>query len=93
MLVAVSSLDSAFLAISIDLRCLRRDCILSWYCDSQGDGCRHLVLPKARRLVGRIEALTGIIMRGLSTGLFFALFNRLWFRPPGEEGKEPCRSD
>jgi hypothetical protein len=32
------------------------------------------VLPPQWRLVGGVEALTGILMCGLSTGLFFAVF-------------------
>ena len=35
-----------------------------------------LVLPKQWRLVGVVEALTGILMCGLSTGLFFAVFTK-----------------
>jgi Ion channel len=37
-------------------------------------GYGDLVLPKEWRLVGGVEALTGILMCGLSTGLFFAVF-------------------
>jgi hypothetical protein len=37
-------------------------------------GYGDIVLPKEWRLVGGIEALTGILMCGLSTGLFFAVF-------------------
>jgi hypothetical protein len=39
-------------------------------------GYGDIVLPKEWRLVGGIEALTGILMCGLSTGLFFAIFSR-----------------
>ena len=39
-------------------------------------GYGDLVLPKEWRLVGGVEALTGILMCGLSTGLFFALFTK-----------------
>jgi hypothetical protein len=41
-------------------------------------GYGDLVLPKAWRLVGAVEALTGILMCGLSTGLFFAVFAKLF---------------
>jgi voltage-gated potassium channel len=41
-------------------------------------GYGDLVLPKAWRLVGGVEALTGILMCGLSTGLFFAVFAKLF---------------
>jgi hypothetical protein len=34
------------------------------------------VLPPEWRLVGGIEALTGILMCGLSTGFFFAVVSR-----------------
>ena len=37
-------------------------------------GYGDLVLPPEWRLVGGVEALTGILMCGLSTGLFFAVF-------------------
>ena len=40
-------------------------------------GYGDLVLPQEWRLVGAIEALTGILMAGLSTGLFFAVVSRL----------------
>jgi hypothetical protein len=36
-------------------------------------GYGDLVLPPGWRLLGPVEALTGILMCGLSTGLFFAL--------------------
>jgi hypothetical protein len=39
-------------------------------------GYGDLVLPREWRLVGGIEALTGILMCGLSTGFFFAIFAR-----------------
>ena len=37
-------------------------------------GYGDLVLPEEWRIVGGVEALTGILMCGLSTGLFFAVF-------------------
>ena len=40
-------------------------------------GYGDLVLPEAWRLVGGIEALTGILMCGWSTGFFFALVSRI----------------
>jgi hypothetical protein len=36
------------------------------------------VLPEEWRLVGGVEALTGILMCGLSTGLFFAVFAKVF---------------
>ena len=39
-------------------------------------GYGDLVLSEEWRLVGGVEALTGILMCGLSTGLFFAVFTR-----------------
>jgi len=39
-------------------------------------GYGELVLPKPWRMFAALEALTGILMCGLSTGLFFALVNR-----------------
>ena len=41
-------------------------------------GYGDLVLPEAWRLVGAIEALTGILMCGWSTGFFVAVVNRLY---------------
>jgi len=40
-------------------------------------GYGDLVLPKGWRLVGGIEALTGILMCGWSTGFFFAIFSQI----------------
>ncbi len=41
-------------------------------------GYGDLVLPPEWRVVGGIEALTGILMCGLSTGFFFAVLLRLF---------------
>ena len=41
-------------------------------------GYGDLVLPKEWRVVGGVEALTGILMCGLSTGLFFAVFVKVF---------------
>ena len=41
-------------------------------------GYGDLVLPEAWRMVGGIEALTGILMCGLSTGVFFAVVNQIY---------------
>jgi hypothetical protein len=40
-------------------------------------GYGDLVLPEPWRLVGGVEALTGILMCGWSTGFFFAVVSRL----------------
>jgi hypothetical protein len=40
-------------------------------------GYGDLVLPKEWRLVGGVEALTGILMCGWSTGFFFAIVSRI----------------
>ena len=40
-------------------------------------GYGDLVLPQEWRLVGAIEALTGILMCGWSTGFFFAVVTRM----------------
>ena len=42
------------------------------------DECGDLVLPKEWRLVGGVEALTGILMCGWSTGFFFVVVNRMF---------------
>ena len=49
-------------------------------------GYGDLVLPQPWRLVGAIEALTGILMCGLSTGLFFAVLSRLLRAEPARRG-------
>jgi ion channel len=41
-------------------------------------GYGDLVLPVKWRLVGGVEALTGIMMCGLSTGLFFSVFAKVF---------------
>jgi hypothetical protein len=41
-------------------------------------GYGDLVLPPDWRLVGGVEALTGILMCGLSTGFFFAVVSRVF---------------
>jgi len=40
-------------------------------------GYGDLLLPKGWQLVGAIEALTGILMCGWSTGFFFAVVSRI----------------
>jgi hypothetical protein len=44
-------------------------------------GYGDLVLPGGWRLLGGVEALTGILMCGWSTGFFFAIVNRLYESP------------
>jgi hypothetical protein len=41
-------------------------------------GYGDLVLPAGWRLLGAVEALTGILMCGWSTGFFFAIMNRVY---------------
>ena len=41
-------------------------------------GYGDIVLPADWRLVGGVEALTGILMCGWSTGFFFAIVSRLY---------------
>ena len=41
-------------------------------------GYGDIVLAEEWRLVGGIEALTGILMCGLSTGMFFAVFSAIF---------------
>jgi hypothetical protein len=41
-------------------------------------GYGDLVLPEEWRLVGGVEALTGILMCGWSTGFFFAVVSRMY---------------
>ena len=44
-------------------------------------GYGDLVLPPEWRLVGGVEALTGILMCGWSTGFFFAVVSRMFESP------------
>jgi hypothetical protein len=44
-------------------------------------GYGDVVLPGEWRLVGGVEALTGILMCGWSTGFFFAIVDRLFVTP------------
>lgn len=48
-------------------------------------GYGDLVLPENWRLVGAVEALTGILMCGWSTGFFFAAVSRM-LQAHGAEG-------
>ena len=41
-------------------------------------GYGDVVLPDEWQLVGGVEALTGILMCGLSTGFFFAVFSKIF---------------
>jgi hypothetical protein len=41
-------------------------------------GYGDLVLPKPWRMLGPVEGLTGILMWGLSTSLFFAVVSRIY---------------
>jgi hypothetical protein len=41
-------------------------------------GYGDLVLPKPWRMLAPVEALTGILMCGLSAALFFAILNRIY---------------
>ena len=52
-------------------------------------GYGDLVLPPEWRLVGGVEALTGILMCGWSTGFFFAVVSKLFARahPEREAGE------
>lgn len=45
-------------------------------------GYGDLVLPEEWRLVGGVEALTGILMCGLSAGMFFAVFAEIFGLKP-----------
>jgi len=53
-------------------------------------GYGDLVLPYEWRLFGPVEALTGILMCGLSTAFFFAVVSRRIL--PRMDGKEPSHS-
>lgn len=51
-------------------------------------GYGDVVLPKEWRLLAPVEGLTGILMSGLSTGLFFAAMSRMYAsRAKKEQGE------
>jgi voltage-gated potassium channel Kch len=47
-------------------------------------GYGDLVLPEEWRLLGAVEALTGILMCGWSTGFFFAIVSRMFDAKPAD---------
>ena len=47
-------------------------------------GYGDVVLSEGWRLLGAVEALTGILMCGWSTGFFFAVVNRVYQAAPGQ---------
>jgi len=51
-------------------------------------GYGDLVLAEKWRLLGGVEALTGILMCGLSTGLFFAVFTEVFGLNRGSSGRD-----
>ena len=70
------------LSISGGMRCriCRRRCISARSPTPRPGG--DLVLAEGWRLLGAVEALTGILMCGWSTGFFFAIVNRLYEATP-----------
>ena len=52
-------------------------------------GYGDIVLPEEWRLVGGIEALTGILMCGWSTGFFFAIVTRMHQSQSQGGGRRP----
>ena len=48
-------------------------------------GYGDLVLPTEWRLLGGVEALTGILLYGWSTGFFFVVVSRIHDAPQGQE--------
>jgi voltage-gated potassium channel Kch len=49
-------------------------------------GYGDIVLPQDWRLVGGVEALTGILMCGWSTGFFFAVVSRMHGKASDDDG-------
>ena len=52
-------------------------------------GYGDLVLPHEWRLLGPVEGLTGILMCGLSTGLFFAIVSKFLAAKPDSNRTDP----
>jgi hypothetical protein len=48
-------------------------------------GYGDLVLPSEWRLLGGVEALTGILLCGWSTGFFFVIVSRMFEQPEGSQ--------
>lgn len=51
-------------------------------------GFGDLVLPPAWRMLAPVEAMTGILMCGLSTGFFFALVSRMYLLEKKMSGRK-----
>jgi Ion channel len=67
------------------LRHALTDLASAWYFSAvtyTTTGYGDLVLPQEWRLVGGVEALTGILMCGWSTGFFFAVASRMYEARP-----------
>jgi hypothetical protein len=67
-----------------------RDLPSAWYFSAvtyTTTGYGDVVLPQEWRLVGGIEALTGILMCGWSTGFFFAVVSRMYEAHPESDGR------
>ena len=67
------------------LRHALTDLASAWYFSAvtyTTTGYGDLVLPQEWRLVGGVEALTGILMCGWSTGFFFAVVSRMYEARP-----------
>jgi uncharacterized membrane protein len=56
-------------------------------------GYGDLVLPAEWRLVGGVEALTGILMCGWSTGFFFAIANHIFIRDADAAASIPRKGE
>jgi hypothetical protein len=52
-------------------------------------GYGDLVLPEQWRLVGGVEALTGILMCAWSSGFFFAVVGRMYESQPARAPRAP----
>ena len=52
-------------------------------------GYGDMVLPQEWRVLGGVEALTGILMCGLSSGVFFAVCGRMLLTNPGRPEPTP----
>jgi hypothetical protein len=52
-------------------------------------GYGDLLLPSEYKLAGGVEALTGILMCGWSTGFFFAIFSRMFNASPAAGERTP----
>ena len=80
-IIALHLLEIGLWALAYDACGLMQDFSTAMYFSTvtyTTTGYGDVVLPPARRVIGGIEALTGILMCGWSAAFFFAVFIRIY---------------